>query len=192
MANVSRPMGFRPIMYRGGAPYNGQARVYYVPASDSTALAVGDLVKLVGTADADGVQTITRVSDGAADAPVGAVVGFVPDKTYEAQTHRTASTLRYAIVADDPNLVFEAQADEAITIATDIGLCAAVTVTAVTTATGVSNMQIDASTKATTATLPVKMIGLRSAPINDVTDTSNLKVLCIINNHPYKAGVAGV
>lgn len=192
MANVSRPLGFSPVMYQGGAVYNGQVRMYHLPASDGTAVAVGDLVKLVGTADANGVQTITRVSDGAADAPVGAVVGFLPDKVYESQTHRSASTLRYAFVADDPNLVFEAQSDGALTVATDIGLNCAVTTTAVTAATGVSNMQIDISEKATTSTLPVKMIGLRSAPINDVSDTSNLKVLCIINNHPYKAGVAGV
>lgn len=192
MPNVSRPMGFRPVMYLGGACYTGQVRKYHIPASDGTAVAVGDLVKLVGTADANGVQTVTRVSDGAADAPIGSVVGFVPDRAFESQTHRSASTLRYALVANDPNLVYEAQADEAITIAADIGLNAAVTVTAINTTTGVSNMQVDASTKATTATLPVKIIGLVSEPANDIADTTNLKVLCIINNHPYKAGVAGV
>lgn len=46
MANVSRVNGFTPVQHLDGSPYNGQFRTYSVPASDGTALGVGDVVKL--------------------------------------------------------------------------------------------------------------------------------------------------
>lgn len=190
MANISRPFGFRPVMYQGGAKYSGQVRQYHVPASDGTALAPGDLVKLTGAGDANGVATVTRVTANT-DLTVGAVVGFVADRTYENQIFRSASTLRYVLVADDPNLVYEAQANAAFAAATDPGLNAGVTFTAVG-ATGMSNMQIDMATKATTATLPVRILGLKQSVENDITDTSNLKVLVMINSHQFKVGTAGL
>lgn len=192
MANVSRPFGARPVMYKGGAVYSGAARMYCIPASDGTACTIGDLVKLVGTADANGVAIVARLSNGSTDVPVGAIVGFVYDKNYDSQIHRSASTLRYALVADDPNLLFEMQASGTYGYATDAGLNSGVTVTAISTTTGLSNMQVDLATKATTATLPVKIIGAKQGPDNDATDTSNVRLLVSLNNHAFSNGVTGV
>jgi hypothetical protein len=44
MANSNAPTGLTPVRYASGAPYNGAANVYFVPASDSTALYIGDPV----------------------------------------------------------------------------------------------------------------------------------------------------
>ena len=62
MANSSAPLGFRPVKYRDGKPYQGAVNPYICPASDSTALYVGDPVILAGSANADGVATITRAA----------------------------------------------------------------------------------------------------------------------------------
>jgi hypothetical protein len=58
MANVDRVWGFRPVGTSNGSPYNGQVRKYYIPSTDSTAVFQGDLVKLAGGADANGVATV--------------------------------------------------------------------------------------------------------------------------------------
>ena len=77
MASVSRANGFRPVKMVTGAPYNGQANLYFVPSSDSSVIMVGDAVKLAGDARAaTGAPTVTRISS-ATDIPVGIVVGIV-------------------------------------------------------------------------------------------------------------------
>lgn len=191
MANVSRTLGFRPVKFMSGAPWNGQAHMYCIPASDSTACSVGDLVKITGAADAEGVAIVARCSSDS-DKPVGVIVGFTYDKTYESQIHRTASTLRYALVVDDPDVMFEVQASGTFGYATDPGLNCGVTYTAVSTSTGASNMVLDLSTKATTSTLPFRIMGVQPAPINDLSDTSNVKVVGVINNHQFKTAITGV
>ena len=54
MANIDSPFGLKPVKYLGGSPWNGKANVYYIPASDGTAVFVGDAVKSAGSADATG------------------------------------------------------------------------------------------------------------------------------------------
>lgn len=191
MPNVSRPLGARPVMYFGGAMYTGAARLYHIPASDATALTIGDLVKLTGNGDANGVPSITRYAANT-DLMIGSIVGFLPDRLYENQIFRTASTLRYVFVADDPNLVYEVQANAAFAATTDPGLNVGVTFTAVSTATGLSNMQLDMATKATTSTLPFRIVGLKQSVENDITDTSNMKVLVAVNNSQAKVGATGL
>ena len=78
MSSVSRLNGFRPVKSITGAPYNGQGNVYFVPASDSTVIMVGDAVKLLGDARAaTGVPTVTRVS-AALVARAARLTTFVP------------------------------------------------------------------------------------------------------------------
>ena len=188
MANADIARGFTPVN-AFGAQHCGAVNRYFIPATDSTAMAVGDLVRYAGSADADGVPTCVRAT--AAQAVVGAIVGFVADRTYENDTHRTASTARYALVADDPNQMFLGQQDGTI-VATDIGLNADIVVAAVDTTTGISGMEIDTSTKNTTATLQVKIMAVDLRPDNEI----GLNTDCIvkINNHQHGShtGTAGV
>lgn len=194
MPNVSRPNGFRPVKHMDGSAWNGQLEKFAVLASDATALYTGDLVKLSGAADASGLAAVTRIVTAATDVPVGVVVGFEVDYSSPNSpgAFRAASTARYALVCVDPSVVYEAQASGAYGIATDAGLNAAPTVTAGSATTGVSGMQVDLATKATTATLPLKILGLVQRVDNDLTDTSNMKVHVVINSHALNGGVAGV
>src|SRR3954470_23499873 len=124
MANTNAPTGLRPVRYRSGAPYNGACNTYSVPASDGTALFVGDPVIIAGSADANGVPTINRATAAGGAYISGVVVGFEPLRTDLTVLHRAASTLRNVYVADDPSLIFEVQEDAiggALAV-TDVGL----------------------------------------------------------------------
>jgi len=180
MSSVSRLNGFRPVKSITGAPYNGQGNVYFVPSTDSTVIMVGDAVKLLGDARAaTGVPTVTRVS-GATDVAIGIVVGILftgvgdvgnvpPVTDLNTPMYRRASTDRYLLVADDPNLVYEAQyltqSVAAATITANVGLNGSWDLTAGSTTSGSSGMSI-AALSATTATLPLKVVGFPNRPDN--------------------------
>lgn len=199
MANVNRVNGFRPVRYLNGAPYNGQFRKYMVPAADGTALFVGDLVKLSTTGTDEGFTTVTRAA--ASDAVIGAVVGFEVDPTnLNTPQYRVASTKRVVYVADDPNLIFEAQEDgdtDPLETA-DIGLNVDFIVASGSTVTGTSGMQIDSTTHNTTATLPLRLLGLAQRPDNENVLSAGGQAYTRwevkINNHQLgsSTGVAGV
>ena len=124
MANLNAPFGLRPVSYLSGLPYNGVVRQYSVPASDGTAIYVGDPVKLNGTSQFINGQTFTDVIIAATtDVMVGVVVGVFAD-TRDSLLYRAASTQRILLVADDPNLVFEVQQGTGGTplTANDVGL----------------------------------------------------------------------
>ena len=55
MANVNRINGFRPVKHLTGAPYNGQANIYEVPAGEAVPVFVGDPVVLSNSAATAGV-----------------------------------------------------------------------------------------------------------------------------------------
>lgn len=180
MSSVSRINGFRPVKTTTGAPYNGQANVYFMAAGDSTVVMVGDAVKIAGDARAaTGVATVTRC--GATDIPVGVVVGILfsgvgdsqnmpPVTDLNTPVYRRASTDRYVLVADDPSLIYEVQyagtSVAAATITANVGQNGQFTTTAGSTVSGSSGMQLDSTGLATTATLPLKIVGFPNRPDN--------------------------
>lgn len=191
MPNLSRVNGLRPVKTVTG-PSTGQVETFAVLASDGTALFVGDVVISAGTADANGVQAITRMTANT-QAPVGVIVGFVPDYSNLAlpSQYRLASTLRYALVCVDPTVVYEVQSNGA-TVLADMGFNTGLAYTAGSTATGQSGMQADISTKATTATLPLKIVGVVQRPDADMADSANWKLLVTLNTANFSGSTVGV
>lgn len=179
MANVMNPRGFEPKRHLNGSPYNGQNQEFLIPSSDATAVFVGDIVKTAGSAGAaatfvngrncEGMQTVALATAGTTGQDiVGVVVGFLPDVTDLTAKHRKASTNRIALVCTDPTVIYEVQEDADTTplAAADVGLNISYTTTAGSATTGLSKMAIDSSAKATTATLPLKIVGLVPRPDN--------------------------
>lgn len=205
MASVSRINGFAPVKMITGAPYNGQAGIYFVPSSNADVIMVGDVVKLAGDARSPtGVPTVARHAGGAAEAAVGVVVGILfsgvgdvqnvpPVTDLNTPVYRRASTDRYLLVADDPDLIFEAQTSGATFATADVGLNTGIAATAGSTTSGASGMTIDLSTKAATATLPLKIFGFPYRPDNSIGDAFT-RAYVMINNHQYSGGTgtAGV
>lgn len=195
MANANRATGLRPVKHTNGSAWNGQSNLYFVPATDANAMGIGDLVSLAGSASPDGYATVVRSTAGTA--VIGVVVGFYVDVTNlnNPGAYRPASTARYVMVTDSPDTIYEAQEDAvggALAV-TDVGLNVDFIVGAPSATTGLSGTMVDTSTKATTATLPLKIIGFVNRPDNEI-GTANAKIWVQINNHQLASGtgVAGV
>ena len=194
MANTDAPSGATPVGANGSA-FSGQVNRYVIPATDGVITAIGDIVSLdTAGSDTDGVMAVSRSAVG--EIPVGIVVGFEwPDRTYEdLPSYRPASTKVYALVADDPNVQFVMQEDSvgaAITSAevgenTDLA-----TIVNANATTGKSQMELDSSIMATTATLVINVKSLYQSPDNVIGD--NAKWLCGFNVHQFgSVGTAGI
>lgn len=203
MPNVDRVNGLTPVKMITGAPWNGQVSTYMVDNADGTAIFIGDLVKQTSAGsgaagetiygrDVEGLMHVVQAAAG--DAVIGVVVGFSPDQDNLTRRHRAASTDRLVYVVDDPNVVFEIQevsGGTALTAA-DVGLNANVVVGSGDTTTGLSGMELNNATEATTATLQLKILGLSPRPDNAIGE--HAKWLVKINNHQLgsSTGTAGV
>ena len=200
MANANRPSGFTPVQYLNGAPWNGQARIYAIAAAYATALYIGDPVITAGSADANGVPTIALAA--AAGGVRGVIVGLGTAEGLMANPANLDITYRpgaaqskvwYAMVADDPNIVFEVQenANGTALTAAEIGLN---TISILSAGNGyVSGWMIASTTDATaavTATLPIKLLGL-SRKLNN-TFGAYAKHLVQFNVHELSHGTGSL
>lgn len=207
MANSDTPFGLRPVRHKNGAPYNGACNPYAVNAS-ADALFIGDAVAINGTANTaelSGVGAgtfppgtlpeIVKATAGDGNALTGVVVGFAANPPSN-QVYNPASTSRIAFVADDPDLVFEIQADSAGSIAaTEVGLNAVLIFThAGSTVTGLSGMELDTTSDAPDADASNQLTILRyvnkGGMVNDIGTNAIVEVK--INNHTSGYGAAGI
>lgn len=125
MTNTTHPWGFRPVGFLNGYEFSGATHLYAFSASDGTAAYMGDTVKIDTTnrstalsdAWAPGIPLITVTGGSITTTPFrGAIVGFLPDPEFNMNPtkslgtkYRIASTARYAFVADDYSMIFEAE-----------------------------------------------------------------------------------
>jgi hypothetical protein len=192
MANPNAPMGLQPRRYRNGAPWSGAARHYAVPATDATPLFIGDPVVIVAGSDTSGLPSVTRATAGASNRITGVVIGFRPSATIIANGYRAASTLEYAIVADDPELLFEVQesaaTDGAALTAAAMGKNVNLLAGSGSAATKLSGFKIDSTTAATTNTLQLRIIQLQRKADNALGANANWLVAI---NQPTETGAAG-
>ncbi len=202
MPNANTPFGLKPIGYLNGAPWNGQARRYRIPSSDGTAYGIGDPVKFAGTADTLGVaDVVICAAGGGAAAPIlGVIVGLAgekyggmtadPDNLNRVTIPATKTKAYYVLVADDPNIKFEIQEVGTGTQLTsaEVGLNA--NFVAAAPGTYASGFMLGNTAEATTATLDLKLLGLVQRPGNEFGAFAKWEVA--INNHAFRAGVAGI
>ena len=192
MPNANLPRGLTPRRHQSGAPFNGATNRYYLPAGDATNVFVGGLVAMAGSADGNGVPTVTgNVATGAT--VVGVVMGFeINERADLAVMHRAGSSARYVHVADDPDLIWEVQADGAVA-AVDMGLSANLTgFTAGSPATGRSAIQVSSASFAAVknGNEDVQIIKLAEVPDNELGVNANLLVR--LRNHQFSNKMAGV
>jgi hypothetical protein len=229
MANINKINGLSPVAYLSGAAYTGAARLYAIPTSDTTAsYAIGDVVQSATStgstvgADANGVPYVQKLTAGTAVVPLGVIVGFQvanPGPSLQAitldltQTYITASTrtsVRYVMVADDPNLVFAAYIGSAGITLANLRKNAALgsfysganQTYAVNQNATVTNLlspnapysNIVLVSPAATATLPIQILGANQMPLNTATSTAAdgayLQVLCRFNYHEFGVATA--
>lgn len=200
--NTDTPFGLRPVRYRDGSPYNGATNPYYINSTYATALFVGDpVIKVAGGSNAAAVGNfpigtlpeIQKATAGDGNAITGVIVGFLPLPTNLGLTYNTASTERVALVCDDPNVVFEIQADGAIAAAT-VGLNANLIYThSGSTTTGRSGAELDTTSDGPDADASNQLTILRVVNRSDnYAATAFTKVLVSINQHTELTGAIGI
>lgn len=206
MANVDSPFGLKPVMHRNGNPWNGAVTAYYVPSTYATALYIGDpVIKMAAGSNTAAVSapgvgeyaigTLAEVNL----APVtddtkitGVITGFAPLANDLTKLHNPASTERIIFVCDDPDVIYEVQADGPVTAAT-MGLNAQMIAThAGSTTTGKSGRELDTTSDVPAADASNQLLILRAVnrADNDTTLT-HAKVLVMINQHTQTQGTVG-
>ena len=194
MANNDAPFGLRYVRNLQGKYNNSGQTRYRITTSDqtnTTNIYQGDIV----TQNTAGIVTrIARADGGSAtsDIIVGVFNGcFYTDPTTSKPTWSNywpgnAATDAIAFLYDDPFDVFEVQADAAFPVADLWGNFDIVD----NSGTGSSNsgwsyMELDVSTGATTATLPIKALDISTDPENSDVSSANTNVLVTIQNHLF-------
>lgn len=209
MPNMNAPAGLAPVMYRNGTPWNGQARLYAIAAADTNPFYIGDPVKVTGAADTLGTQVVTLGTAGASIRGVIVAIGTVNangqpfpqggplinpnDLTKTYRPSGAQSRVYYAMVVDDPNVVFEVQEAYTTTPIQSTNMAKNANFVYAAPATGVylSGVTLDPTTINTTATLNLKILG-SPMRLDHTPYTTYQRFLVSINNHDFAGGVAGV
>ena len=193
MANNDAAFGMRPTRMIGGAPYTGGQSRYRIAANYDTNIFQGDMVAQV---TGGGVEVH---ADGGTVPIVGVFNGCqYTDPTTREQVYSNyypASTNASDIIAfviDDPNVVYEVQADAAFPVADLFGNFDIVYTSSGSTVTGISGAELEVSTGATTATLPIKAIDISTDPENSDVSSANTNVLVVIQNSIFGQKSAGL
>jgi len=171
--------------------------LYSIAYNYGTAIYIGDPVVPSGTADGNGIMGITLATAGDANPVLGSVVGIGryvdlianPNNlniTYFPASGDGVNSPWYALVADDPNIIFEAQdiGTSTALAAADIGLN--INLKSGTGNGFVSGWGIDNGSKAATATYQCKLMGLVRSQDNAFGQYAKFYVK--LNNHFYGTG----
>ena len=184
MANKDASFGMRPVKMMGGSPWTGGTSRYRIAANYGTAIYTGDMVMQVTGG------TVEIHADGGTVPIVGVFMGCqYTDPTSGEQVfsaYYPASTNASDIIAfivDDPNVVFEIQADDTFPIADLFGNFDIVYTNSSSTQSGLSGAELDVTTGATTAGFPLKAIDISEDPDNSDIASANTNVLVVIQNH---------
>ena len=173
MSSSATPYGARPVgTLSASGSFTAKVRHYQIASAYGTSIFFGDFVKLVTAG------TIEKDTGTTACTPIGIFMGCsytdpnTNQKTFNQMwTASIAASDAYAYVIDDPNVIFEMQADGSAAQAT-LGTNCAVVQTAGSTTIGTSKNAVDISTSAaTTATLPVRIIDVVQTPSNAWADS---------------------
>ena len=193
MANNDAAFGMRPTRMIGGGVYTGGQSRYRIAANYATSIFQGDMVAQV---TGGGVEVH---ADGGTVPIVGVFNGCqYTDPTTSEQVYTNyypASTNASDIIAfviDDPNVVYEIQADAAFPVADLFGNFDIVYTSSGSTVTGISGAELEVSTGATTATLPIKAIDISTDPENSDVSSANTNVLVVIQNSIFGQKSAGL
>jgi hypothetical protein len=201
MANLNAPRGFVPVRYLNGAAWNGATNLYYIPSTDNNVYSPGDAVKSLAGGDANGVPgivkaagtdtlrgIITNILVAAPNNP--SLSGTVLDLT-TLQAPATKAKAYYALVVDDPAVLFEIQDDGlAALTATSCNKNASFTVANPTAPQQNSASVLGTATVNTTQALNLRIFGL--VPRDDNAFGVNAKWLVKINQHELEGNTAGI
>jgi len=174
------PYGFAPYNLEGGRVYAGATRKLPIASGYAQNIGYGDLVILQADGTIARLDTSTGSKNAFASSPIGVFLGcsYSQDSGLkyslwsQSWASGTTATDAYAVIADDPNVLFKVLVTNAGTAYTASGATAAdvganlgyyqaggTSGTAlINTATGDSVVSANLASKGTTATLPFRIV----------------------------------
>ena len=164
---VSAPYGLKPVNLIGGQVFAGSTRLMQIASGYATNIFYGDLVKRIsdGTIEKDtGTTTATPVGIFLGVSFTNQSTGQIQQQQYYPASQAIASGSKiFAVVADDPDTLFQVVSCSSGTTVAGMGISAignniALIQNAGSTTTGNSKVAIDEGTQATTNTLPIRII----------------------------------
>lgn len=190
MPNVNAPAGLKPLRSLSGGSITQNA--YSIDSTYATPIFRGDVVEMTGTG-----KNIAKAAAGNTD-NCGVFMGCSwvtaqgkPEWSPCWPGVSDGKTSIEALVIDDPNVIFEIQADGCV--AADVGIVCDWNVGAGSLVTGQSGAYAVASGIVTTAGGSLKVMGLVNRPGNEYGQYAKIKVMLIEHvNNAVVAGVGGV
>ena len=179
MATTATPYGLKAVNHIGGTPYAGSTRLLPIASGYGTNIYNGSVVAIVA---AGTVEIVTDLGNNADAFPAGVIGVFVgctyTDPNLGTVVFRqnwptgTVADDAQAYIVDDPDVVFMAQADGAVTQA-DLGqntnFAAVQSTSTGSTVTGNSNSAVS-STTAATNTIAFRIVDFVDSPTSTVGD----------------------
>ena len=180
MSTVATPFGAEPVnTLSANGSYSGKVRHYPIASTYGTQISYGDFVSIV----AGGSVEKNVVTDTATVVTLGIFMGCgYTDPTTKQPIQSqywpasTVATDAYAMVVDDPDVLFKMQGSAAIEAA-DLGQNASIVVTAGDTTFGKSRNAVLAAT-ATTNTFPLRIVEFVDGPDSAAGDAYT-DVICM-------------
>lgn len=198
MPNINSPFGLKPLRHQSGAPYNGSVRTYYVPASNPTALFIGDPVTMVtNSSDGNGIQAVQISTAGDSNLVLGAFQGISNSAgqttitlTQDLPVYLPAGRAAYVYVSDDPELLYLVQEDGTTGMVSGAsGRNANLVAGTGNTANGISGWQLSTASLATTAAHQLRIVQLYQQPGNAVGGYGDWLVRINQGIHPWTAAL---
>jgi hypothetical protein len=201
MATSATPYGLRPINEVSGTPYAGATRKLPIASGYATNIFYGSIVIINATGT---IELLTDIGSAGDPFPAGtigvfmgcsytdATLGFVNRQYWPASQ---VATDALAFIVDDPNVAFQMQGDAAMAQAT-LGMNALLanvqSGATGSTATGNSNVALDATTAATTG-IALRVVDFINAPGSDVGDAfTDVVVKFNPGSHSYTSNTGTV
>ena len=196
MATTAAPYGLKAVNLVGGQPYAGSTRQIKIASGYASNIYNGSVVSVVA---AGTVEIVSEVGTDADRFPAGTVGVFVGCSYTDPNTKQklfkqywpsgTVASDAVAYVIDDPDVVFQIQADDTLAQSA-LGInIPVVNPTAGSTTTGNSTMAADVGTIDVTDTIAFKIIDFVNSTTSSVGDAKT-DVLVKFNpkSHAYSNG----
>lgn len=196
MATTATPYGFKPLNHVGGTPYAGAVRHIKIASGFGTNIFNGSIVNIVA---AGTIEVVTDIGSNADQFPAG-VIGVFVGCTYTDPTSKnktfsnhwptgTVASDAMAYVVDDPQVLFQVQADATVAqtaLGANAPLAAVQSTSTGDTTTGNSTTALDAD-EVTTATVAFRIVDFVESPDSTVGDAfTDLIVKFNAGQHSYE------
>jgi len=182
--------GFKFVGTESQGDITGKVKQFTVTASHAGILGPGDLVLITAASADDGSPTVDVGTANTAN--TGVVTGIIPNFSGEAlsQTWIPATTAGKLLVNVDAFALYEADVSNGPLVAADVGLNVPAVVTAGTVSGSLftSNMGVNATGKATTPTLPFRVVAL----LEDADGVLGNRALVRVNASTSNIGATGI